>query len=138
MKKFFIFLTAAIVLTGCTSTPRRDIDLTPAVVTIEAVAGNEYVLTNRFAENNLTLGFDKEGRIFGFAGINRFFGKATITDGTIVVDALATTRMAGPRELMIVEDQYLTLLKSAKTITIEGNTLILTNEKEENLIFNKR
>lgn len=138
MKKFFIFLTAAIVLTGCTSTPRRDIDLTPAVVTIEAVAGNEYVLTNRFAENNLTLGFDKEGRIFGFAGINRFFGKATIADGTIVVDALATTRMAGPRELMIVEDQYLTLLKSAKTITIEGNTLILTNEKEENLIFNKR
>ena len=138
MKKFFIFLAAAVMLTGCTAGPRRDADLTPETVSIETVADKEYVLTNQFVGENLTLGFDKEGRIFGFAGINRFFGKATIVNGTITIDALGTTRMAGPREKMIIEDQYLTLLKSAKTISIEKDALILTNEREESLIFNRK
>lgn len=138
MKKFLIFLTAALMLTGCTSTSRKDVDLTPPLVSIETVADKEYILTNHFPEDNLTLGFDKEGRIFGFSGINRFFGKAVVVDGTITVGPLATTRMGGPREKMIVEDQYLTLLKSAKTIVVEGDTLILTNDREENLIFNRK
>lgn len=46
--------------------------------------------------------------------------------------------MAGPRDKMIVEDQYLTLLKNAKTIKEDGDKLILSNEKEEEMIFIKK
>ena len=94
--------------------------------------------TNIFPEANLTLGFDNEGRIFGFSGINRYFGKADINNGAIVVEPLATTKMAGPQDRMIIEDQYLTILKSAKTIEIKNDSLILTNERGETLIFNKK
>lgn len=46
--------------------------------------------------------------------------------------------MAGPQDRMIIEDQYLTILKSAKTIEIKNDSLILTNERGETLIFNKK
>ena len=46
--------------------------------------------------------------------------------------------MGGPRDKMIVEDQYLTLLKSAKTIKKDGNNLILTNDKADEMIFIKK
>lgn len=136
MKKIFIFLATLMLLAGCSSTLVK-VEV-PLEVSLENVAGNEYVLTNLFAENNLTIGFDKDGRIFGFAGINRFFGKADINDGNINIGALATTRMGGPRDKMIVEDQYLTLLKSAKTIKKDGNNLILTNDKADEMIFIKK
>lgn len=136
MKKIFIFLATLILLAGCSSTPVK-VEV-PVEVSLENVAGNEYVLTNLFAENNLTIGFDKDGRIFGFAGINRFFGKADINDGNINIGALATTRMGGPRDKMIVEDQYLTLLKNAKIIKKDGNNLILTNDKADEMIFIKK
>ena len=136
MKKIFIFLAALVLMVGCSSTPVK-VEV-PVEVSLKNVAGNECTLTNLFAENNLTIGFDKEGRIFGFAGINRFFGKADINNGTINIGALATTKMAGPRDKMIVEDQYLTLLKNAKTIKEDGDKLILSNEKEEEMIFIKK
>lgn len=137
MKKIFIFLTAIVFLAGCTSTPKRSNIPTP-VASIQTVSEGEYILTNLFPEANLTLGFDEEGRIFGFSGINRYFGKADINNGTIVVEPLATTKMAGPQAKMIIEDQYLTILKSAKTIEIKNDSLILTNERGETLIFNKK
>ncbi len=136
MKKIFIFLAALTLLSGCISTPVKM--EAPMVVSLENVADSEYLLSNLFVEDNLTLGFDKEGRIFGFAGVNRFFGKADINNGTISIEALGTTRMAGPRDKMIVEDQYLTLLKSAKTIVEDKGQLIITNEKEEKMIFIKK
>ncbi|MHD0316975.1 META domain-containing protein [Fusobacterium sp. THCT1E2] len=136
MKKIFIFLATLMLLAGCSSTPVK-VEV-PVEVSLENVAGNEYVLTNLFAENNLTIGFDKDGRIFGFAGINRFFGKADINDGNINIGALATTRMGGPRDKMIVEDQYLTFLKNVKTIKKDGNNLILTNDKADEMIFIKK
>lgn len=137
MKKIFIFLTAIAFLAGCTSTPKRS-NIPAPVASIQAVSEGEYILTNLFPEANLTLGFDEEGRIFGFSGINRYFGKADINNGTIVVEPLATTKMAGPQAKMIIEDQYLTILKSAKTIEIKNDSLILTNERGETLIFNKK
>lgn len=137
MKKVFIFLTAVVFLAGCSSTPKKSNVPTP-VASIQVVSEGEYILTNLFPEANLTLGFDEEGRIFGFSGINRYFGKVDINNGTILVEPLATTRMAGPKEKMIIEDQYLTILKSTKTIEIKNDSLILTNERGETLIFNKK
>lgn len=137
MKKIFIFLTAIVFLAGCTTTPKRSNIPTP-VASIQAVSEGEYVLITPFPESHLTLGFDEEGRIFGFSGINRFFGKADINNGTIVIEPLGYTKMAGSKDRMIIEDQYLTMLKSAKTIEFKNDSLILTTERGETLIFNRK
>lgn len=137
MKKIFIFLTAIAFLAGCSSTPKRSNIPTP-VASIQTVSEGEYLLVSPFADAHLTLGFDNEGRIFGFSGINRFFGKADINNGSITIEPLGYTKMGGSKDRMIIEDQYLTILKSAKTIEFKNDSLILTNERGETLIFNRK
>lgn len=132
MKKILILLV--LLVGACTNVQVEKQEPTPVKNIIE-VSKAEYQLTNIFLGQGLTLGFDEQGRIFGYSGLNRFFGKAEIIDGNIKVLTLASTRMGGSREALIREDQYLKLLESMKTIQIDKGQLILSNEKGEKLIY---
>ena len=132
MKKILIKLV--LLVGACTNVQVEKQEPTPVKNIIE-VSKAEYQLTNIFPGQGLTLGFDEQGRIFGYSGLNRFFGKAEIIDGNIKVLTLASTRMGGSREALIREDQYLKLLESMKTIQIDKGQLILSNEKGEKLIY---
>lgn len=135
MKKIVILMVMMISLVGC-CTLQENRNNSPKIVNkVAEVANIEYNLTNIFPGQGLTVGFDEAGRIFGYSGLNRFFGKAEISNGNIKVDPLASTRMGGSREALIREDQYLTLLKSMTKINKKGKELILSNEKGEQLIF---
>lgn len=107
----------------------------PKVISIKDVSKEDYVLVNKFQTKGLTLGFDSEGRVFGYSGLNRYFGKVVIDGDNIKIDPLATTRMAGSEEEFITENVYLTLLMSMNKIDLQGDKLILTNEKGETLEF---
>ncbi len=135
MKKIVILMTMIVSLIGCSNLQESQKNSPQGVSSVVEVIDVEYTLTNIFPGQGLTVGFDEAGRIFGYSGLNRFFGKAEIKDGTIKVEPLASTRMGGAREALIREDQYLTLLKSMTQITKKGNQLILSNEKGEQLIF---
>lgn len=132
MKKIVILLSMVMMMGACTNVQPKG--PTPIQSMIE-VSDKEYELANLFAGQGLTLGFDIEGRIFGYSGLNRFFGKAEIENGNMKVSALASTRMGGSREAMIREDQYLSLLQSMTKIQEENGQLILSNDKGEQLIF---
>lgn len=138
MKKIAILMTIVISLLGCTNLQEKKQDPSQNVNTVLEVANVGYNLVNIFPNQGLTVGFDEAGRIFGYSGLNRFFGKAEIRDGGIKIDPLASTRMGGAREALIREDQYLSLLKSMTKITMENNQLILTNENGEQLIFERK
>ena len=138
MKKIAILMTIVISLLGCTNLQGKKQDPSQNVNTVLEVANVEYNLVNIFPNQGLTVGFDEAGRIFGYSGLNRFFGKAEIKDGGLKIDPLASTRMGGAREALIREDQYLSLLKSMTKITMENNQLILTNENGEQLIFERK
>lgn len=135
MKKIAILMTMIISLVGCSNLQEKPKDVPQNVSSSLEISNVEYTLINIFPGQGLTVGFDEAERIFGYSGLNRFFGKVEIKDGKMVVDPLASTRMGGSREALIREDQYLTLLKSMTTITKKENSLILSNEKGEQLIF---
>ena len=137
MKKVIILITMMISLVGCATLQETKVDSPQAVESVVEVTNIEYNLINIFPGQGLTVGFDDAGRIFGYSGLNRYFGKADIKDGRIVVDPLAPTKMGGSREALIREDQFLTLLKSMTKISKTGDKLILTNTKGEQLIFSK-
>lgn len=137
MKRVMILITMVISLMGCTTLQETKVDSPQVVANVTEVTNIEYNLINIFPGQGLTVGFDDAGRIFGYSGLNRYFGKADIKDGRIVVDPLASTKMGGSREALIREDQFLTLLKSMTKISKTGDKLILTNTKGEQLIFSK-
>ena len=111
MKKIAILMTMIISLVGCSNLQEKPKDVPQNVSSSLEISNVEYTLINIFPGQGLTVGFDEAGRIFGYSGLNRFFGKVEIKDGKMVVDPLASTRMGGSREALIREDQYLTLLK---------------------------
>lgn len=137
MKKIFIFVTAVMFFTSCNSLKVADVETSKAsnILSVSDVSKNEYVLTNLYPEANLTLGFDNYGRIFGYSGLNRYFGKVEIKDGNIVINPLAATKVSGSQEAFIREHIYLSLLKSMTKIEKKQNTLVLSNDKDEKLIF---
>lgn len=140
MKKIFIFVTAVMFFTSCSnlSSPKKEIEKTTSVARINDISQKEYILTNLYPEANLTLGFDNYGRIFGYSGLNRYFGKVKIVDGTIKIDPLASTKVSGSQEAFIREHIYLSMLKTMTKIEIKQNNLVLSNDKDEKLIFSVR
>ncbi len=70
----------------------------------------------------------------GQGPINRYFGK--ITDNRIL-PAIGTTMMAGPDHLMKYEPQYFSALDSAMVEGIGTNTLRITRNGNEILVFEK-
>ncbi len=134
MKKVIILLSMILVVGACTNVQTQK-QGPKAIENIVQVVDREYELSNIFAGQGLTLGFDDQGRVFGYSGLNRFFGKVEIKDGKMKVSTLASTRMGGSREALIREDQYLSLLNSMTKIEEEEGKLILTNDMGEQLIF---
>jgi heat shock protein HslJ len=89
------------------------------------VDGKEFKLTGEMPFVKL----EKDGRITGFASINRFFGSMTIDDKGEVKwpSSLGATRMAGPPALMTQEDAFLKALVQTGSVAIERIYLYMTS-----------
>lgn len=73
---------------------------------------------------NLTIA--KEGTCAGFSGVNRYFGKFQIGPGGAVnAGPVASTLMAGPKELMEIEEAFHQTLASVKKIEISASVVKL-------------
>jgi heat shock protein HslJ len=82
------------------------------------VDGSEYPLAGEMP----FVKFETDGKINGFASINRFFGSIEINPQGQVKwsKALGSTRMAGPEELMKQEDAFLKALPKTEQLAIKG------------------
>jgi heat shock protein HslJ len=61
--------------------------------------------------------------------LNRFSGGATLEGDTIVLGAIAATRMAGPPELMAVEDSVFRVLSGTLEVdSAEDGTITLSGD----------
>jgi heat shock protein HslJ len=82
------------------------------------------------AEPPSTLIFEGE-RLAGDGGVNRFFGTVEYAlDGRFETGALASTRRAGPPELMDREQRYLSLLEQVESMRfVEGRLELLAAER---------
>jgi heat shock protein HslJ len=76
--------------------------------------------------STITMDFAKNGTVAGNAGVNHFNSEYT-TRGTheIEIGLPATTKKAGPAELMQQEQDFLAALPASKTYELRGDTLEL-------------
>jgi len=97
------------------------------------LAGSSWTLTafgdgTAVAEQPSTLSFDAEGtRVGGKGGVNRYNGAVTISGQAISFGPAASTRMAGPPDLMAQEDTFFRALSDVAAYQIDGDQLTLAD-----------
>jgi heat shock protein HslJ len=82
---------------------------------------------------NMTLVFAADGKVMGYAAVNRFNGTCSFSpDGKLSWPGpgFVTTRKAGPPELMEKERAYLQALPKTDRAILIGNALRLQSEDE--------
>lgn len=84
-------------------------------------------LVSLVATSSITAKFGSDSALSGNAGVNTYNTKYTTsgTDGITISDAIQTTRMAGPQELMDQEAAYLAALPKTQKYEIIGDELWL-------------
>ena len=85
---------------------------------------------------NITINF-ADNKINGNSGVNSYFGGYKIKNNSILTANAATTLMAGPEELMKIEQRFLETLQNSPRITYNNTTLSLRNKNGEIWIFEK-
>ena len=72
--------------------------------------------------------FDPEKkRVTGYSGVNIFSGGYSATDSRLRMSQMASTRRAGPPDLMKLETTYLKALSATRTYRVSGHALEFLN-----------
>lgn len=125
MKKLFLGLLMIFAFAGCSGLSTK---------TTETIVGKEYVLTTSTKDVKITINFAEEN-FFGFSGVNNYFGKYTLSGDNMKLSHVGSTLMAGPREAMEQEFEYITSLGKVEKYQLQKDTLILTTSSGQQLIF---
>ena len=149
MKKFLILGIVAVALTACTDvkvpfmssakteSSSSTSSSTPVFASLkEQLNGREFMIVTDGYNKQVSIGF-KGDRVYGFSGINRYFGNYQISGGKFVFDDFGLTQMAGSEEEMTKELQLLDLLRKNKSIKLSGDTLTLLSTEGIELVFKK-
>ena len=147
MKKLLILGITAVALTACTEvnvpflsstkTESSSSSSAPVFASLkEQLNGREFMIVTDGYNKQVSIGF-KGDRVYGFSGINRYFGNYQISGGKFVFDDFGLTQMAGSEEEMTKELQFLDLLRKNKSIKLSGDTLTLLSTEGIELVFKK-
>lgn len=144
MLRFFLrtllVLFSSFAVFACSSTPTseavRPEDLGEALL-------GEWVMTSIAGEPSLDqtepfLGFSSDGRIYGSTGCNRMTGRWQLHGVRLQLDPMATTRMAGPPEVMEQERRILGVLGDDPVLGITGDRILLTGASGTQLLARRR
>lgn len=117
------------------TTENKELTFTKRSLNYNDLYGREFILENKYPEIGITIAFDTN-KIYGFSGVNRYFGGYTLTnDNIITIGALGSTMMAGPEENMKTEQEFSKLISEASNITLSITNLEITTKSGEKLIF---
>ncbi|KLI36439.1 hypothetical protein SZ51_12300 [Brachyspira hyodysenteriae] len=117
------------------TTENKELTFTKRSLNYNDLYGREFILENKYPEIGITIAFDTN-KIYGFSGVNRYFGGYTLTnDNIITIGALGSTMMAGPEENMKAEQEFSKLISEASNITLSITNLEITTKSGEKLIF---
>ena len=149
MKKFLILGLVTVALTACTDvqvpfmssakteSSSSTSSSTPVFASLkEQLNGREFMIVTDGYNKQVSIGF-KGDRVYGFSGINRYFGNYQISGGKFVFSDFGLTQMAGSEEEMTKELQFLDLLRKNKSIKLSGDTLTLVSTEGIELVFKR-
>ena len=133
-------LAAAILVIGCT-VPRPDESprepAAPTVIKIPVstedgaweMTDSTFIGAGRIpGVPRATLTFE-DGRISAYSGCNRASAAAQHAEGRLEISALTATRRACPEPLNTFEARYFNLLRAQPVYRLEGNTLMLIDDR---------
>ena len=83
----------------------------------EQLNGREFFIVTDGYNKKASIGFQGD-RVYGFSGINRYFGDYQVSGGKLVFGEFGLTRMGGSQDEMTKELQFLDLLKNNKKCKI--------------------
>ncbi len=90
--------------------------------------GKIYYLTAPYKDTNITITIS--GNTFsGFAGVNNYFGSIEIKNNQISIKDIGRTRMAGPTEIMKIEEDYIKNLQASNKLSLHNKELRIGNLK---------
>ncbi len=75
-------------------------------------------------EKTPTMKFER-GRLIIFGGVNRLSGSYLLSESSVVIGDLMSTRMAGPAELMELESKFSSVMTLVDGFHVQGNDLEL-------------
>lgn len=128
MKKLVLFLIATMLFVGCFG-KKEDIS--------SQIIGNTYILQGVLPESEIDINFEKD-KISGTSSVNRYFANYTLEGNKILIQEPGSTRMMGPENLMIQEQEYLKNLKDSKEIKVTKEGIILLTNSGVKLNFVKK
>ena len=145
MKKLLILGITAVALTACTEvnvpflsstkTESSSSSSAPVFASLkEQLNGREFVIVTEGYNKKTSIGFQGD-RVYGFSGINRYFGDYQVSGGKLVFGEFGLTRMGGSQDEMTKELQFLDLLKNNKSVKLSGGTLTLISNEGIELVF---
>ena len=150
MKKLLILGIAALALTACTDTKvpflssksgntNSSSNASGTSVGLfanlkEQLNGREFIIVTEGYNSKTSIGF-KGNRVYGFSGINRYFGTYQVSGGKFIFSEFGLTRMAGSEKEMTQELKFLDILKNNKSVKLSGDTLTLISTEGIELIF---
>lgn len=81
--------------------------------------------------------FASDGKLWGFASVNRFFGHLKIDNaGKLIVPPMGSTMMAGPEEFMVQEHTFMAVLQKIDSLFLDGIFLHgVSEDRKERLVF---
>ncbi|MBO7257507.1 MAG: META domain-containing protein [Alphaproteobacteria bacterium] len=131
MKKILIAVLMCLSILGCK-------DETTVQKSSPSIKGVEYILMNTPNDATITLTFSGEdNRYFGKV-LNNYFGSYEMQDnGSLHLSGAASTMMAGPRDLMQLEQDYFIKLSKVIGYEISGDILILHLSDGQTLVYKK-
>ncbi|WP_297276321.1 META domain-containing protein [uncultured Brachyspira sp.] len=109
--------------------------ITSKTVTVNDLVGKEFSLTNMYEGKEVTIAFSDTNMLGGKSAVNNYFTEFSLDGDKLKLNALASTKMAGPEEDMAVETEYLQILNGADTISLNGDVLTITTASGTNLIY---
>ena len=145
MKKFLILGIVAVALTACTDvkvpfmssakTESSSSSSTSVFASLkEQLNGREFFIVTDGYNKKASIGFQGD-RVYGFSGINRYFGDYQVSGGKLVFGEFGMSRQGASEEEMTKELQFLDLLKKNKSVKLSGGTLTLISTEGIELIF---
>lgn len=69
-----------------------------------------------------------KGKLSVFGGVNRISGSYALVNDAVVMGDLASTKMAGPPELMDLESRFTKTLAAVNGFTVAGDKLVLLTD----------
>lgn len=121
----FTALVAALLLAACSTTGMvQKTDLMHHHWNLSAIDG---VAVGPEIKSDLEIGENLS--IHGLAGCNRFFGSATLQQGVLKAEPLASTQMACPPKLQKVERAVLETLTGGAKVDNQGQQLLLIGDQ---------